>query len=229
MRLSKKGMGSAISVGLLLSAVANTHIGAMDLLEKRECTVGRPSRAPVHTRCVISGGIQGGTIDISIKTPDDKVYALEGPIDGEDGHKFLLEHHPASKGNESDEWQCYRRNDAQLELCIAKLGSGKNPGGDGVNKVGAVSVEHSPQVGRRSETNSPMRRADPRGRVAVQQVILRQRPSQVCDTNIQGDAATIPGSGVPAGVTVFGDSDYSNDDSAKRKHREHSQPNQGRS
>jgi hypothetical protein len=74
-----------------------------------------------------------------------------------------------------------------------------------------------------------MRRADPRARVAVQQVILRQRPSQVCDTNIQGDAATVLGRGVPAGLTVLGHSDYSNDDSAKRKHRDHNQPNQDRS
>ena len=81
----------------------------------------------------------------------------------------------------------------------------------------------------RSETNSPMRRADPRARVAVQQVILRQRPSQVCDTNIQGDAATVLGSGVPAGLTVFGHSDYSNDDCAQRKHHDHNQPKRKRS
>jgi hypothetical protein len=92
----------------------------MDFLERRECSVSRPSRAAVHTRCVISGGIQGGTIDVSIKTPDGKRYALEGPIDGEDGHKFLLEHRPASKGSESGERQCYQRTDARLELCIGK-------------------------------------------------------------------------------------------------------------
>jgi hypothetical protein len=83
------------------------------------------------------------------------------------------------------------------------------------------------KLGRRSETNSPMRRADPRARFAVRQVILRQRPSQVCDTNIQGDAATVLG-GVPAGLTVFGHSDSSNDDKAKRKYHARNQPNQGR-
>jgi hypothetical protein len=133
----------AIAVGLFLSAAASVQVAAMDFLKGQECTMSRPSRALVHTRCVISGGIQGGTIDVSIKTPDDKVYALEGPIDGEEGHKFLLEHHPASKGIESDEWQCYRRNDAQLELCIAKLGSGKNPSSDGVNKVDLVGKQAS--------------------------------------------------------------------------------------
>ena len=73
-----------------------------------------------------------------------------------------------------------------------------------------------------------MRRADPRVRSAVQQVILRQRPSQVCDTNIQSDAVTVLGSGVPAGLTVFGHSDSSNDDKAKRKYHDRDQPNQGR-
>ena len=38
---------------------------------------------------------------------------------------------------------------------------------------------------------------------------LRQRPSQVCDTNIQGDSATILRGGVRAGPTVFGHSDDS--------------------
>jgi hypothetical protein len=117
--LSTKEVGTAISVGILL-VVASIQVHGMDLLEKRECTVVRPSHAPVHTRCVISGGVQGGTIDVSIKTPDGKRYALEGPIDGEDGHKFLLEHHPASKGSESDEQQCYQQTDASFEICIGK-------------------------------------------------------------------------------------------------------------
>jgi hypothetical protein len=60
-------------------------------------------------------------------------------------------------------------------------------------------------------------------------LVLRQRPSQACDTNIQGDTATVLGSGGRADLTVFGHSDCSNEDSAKRKHRDHNQPNQGRS
>jgi hypothetical protein len=65
--------------------------------------------------------MQGGTIDISIKTRM-KRYALKGPIDGEDGRKFLLEHRPASKGSENGERQCYQQTDAVLELCIGKRG-----------------------------------------------------------------------------------------------------------
>jgi hypothetical protein len=49
-----------------------------------------------------------------------------------------------------------------------------------------------------------------RPRVAVQQVILRQGPSQVCDTNIQGDLAT-----------ALSRSHTSNDDRAKQKQRDH--------
>ena len=121
MRLSSIAVVIAISFGLFLSEAASIRAVAMDFLERRECTIGRPSRAPIHTRCIISGGMQGGVIDVSIKTPDGKRYALEGPIDGEEGHKFLLEHRTASKMSESDELQCYRRTDAQLELCIGRL------------------------------------------------------------------------------------------------------------
>jgi hypothetical protein len=73
-----------------------------------------------------------------------------------------------------------------------------------------------------------------RQRVAVQRGILRQRPSQVCDTNIHGDSATVLRGGVRAVITVFGHSDDSGsflrrsctsaDDRAKQKQREHNQP-----
>jgi hypothetical protein len=69
--LSKIGTHAA-SVAIFLSGTLGIQVAAMDFLEKRECILGRPSRAPVHTRCVISGGMQGGTIDVSIKTPDGK-------------------------------------------------------------------------------------------------------------------------------------------------------------
>jgi hypothetical protein len=63
-------------------------------------------------------------------------------------------------------------------------------------------------------------------------VILRQRPSQVCDTNIQ---RSVLRGGVGAGLTVFGHSDElvtflgtSNQDRAKQKKHDN-QPTQGRS
>ena len=74
---------------------------------------------------------------------------------------------------------------------------------------------------------------------SLRQVILRQRPSQVCDTNIQGDSAFVLRGGVRADLTVFGHSDdsatflsrsdTSNDDRAKQKQRDQNQPTQGRS
>lgn len=65
-------------------------------------------------------------------------------------------------------------------------------------------------------------------RVDVQQVISRQRPPQVCDTNIRGDSVTVLRSGARADFTVFGHSHDSNDDRADRKQRDHDQPNSGR-
>ena len=121
---SKMGAFPVVSVAIFLSGAASTQVAAVDFLEKRECTIGRPSRAPVHTRCVISGGMMNGRIDVGIKTPDGKIFALEGPIDGAagtDGFKYLLENRPARKIDDVGDSQCYRRVDARLELCIGKL------------------------------------------------------------------------------------------------------------
>src|SRR5439155_21095119 len=68
-----------------------------------------------------------------------------------------------------------------------------------------------------------------RTRVAVQQVILWQRSSQVCDTHILGGPTTVLKNGGRADITVFGPSDDSNDDRADQKHRDHNQPSPGRS
>lgn len=124
MWLSKIGTFPVVSAAIFLSAAGTTQVAAMDFLAKRECMIVRPSRAPVHTRCVISGGMMNGRIDVAIKTPDGKIFALEGPIDGAsgtDGFKYLLENRPARKSDDVGDSQCYRRVDARLELCIGKL------------------------------------------------------------------------------------------------------------
>jgi|SRR5271155_3246566 len=77
---------------LLYTIVLISRVYALEFLEKRECTVESLTRPPVHTTCIIDGGMQGGTIDVSVRTPDGEKYALEGPIDGEEGVKFLLQH-----------------------------------------------------------------------------------------------------------------------------------------
>lgn len=124
MRLQKWETFAVASIAIFLLGAASSQVAAVDFLEKRECTIGRPSRAPVHTRCVISGGMSNGRIDVGIKTPDGKTFALEGPIDGAsgtDGYKYLLEGRPARKSDDVGNSQCYRRVDARLELCIGKL------------------------------------------------------------------------------------------------------------
>jgi hypothetical protein len=67
--------------------------------------------------------MQGGTVDVSIRTPDGKTYALEGPIDGEEGHEFLLQKHPATKrdNHNSEDDNCYARKDGRLTICFGDI------------------------------------------------------------------------------------------------------------
>ena len=52
----------------------------MDFMEKRECLIDhRNNHVPVHTTCLIEGGIEGGSIDISAKTPNGMTYLLLDP------------------------------------------------------------------------------------------------------------------------------------------------------
>jgi hypothetical protein len=94
------------------------EVHAADFLVARECTVALKNKAPIHTSCIIKGGEQGGIIDVSIRTPDGHIYLLDGPIDGEGGHAFLLQNHPAKKTSpENAAETCYSRNDGILEIC----------------------------------------------------------------------------------------------------------------
>jgi hypothetical protein len=104
-----------IAIAVTCLSIAAAH--AFEFLEKRNCTLTFRGRPALHTTCVIKGGMQGGSIDITIRTPDGKLYALDGPIDGEEGHKFLLQKHPASKTSLGDH-TCYARNDGMLALCL---------------------------------------------------------------------------------------------------------------
>jgi hypothetical protein len=91
---------------------------AYDFLINRECSIAIKGRAPLHTICTIKGGMQGGGLDVSIRTPDGHVYSLEGPIDREGGDKFLLQHHAAKKTSLDDAVEtCYARVDGILEIC----------------------------------------------------------------------------------------------------------------
>jgi hypothetical protein len=91
---------------------------AADFVVNRVCTVAREGKAPIHTACIIKGGEQGGILDVYISIPDGHTYSLDGPIDGEGGHKFLLQNHPAKKTSlENDDETCYSRNDGKLVIC----------------------------------------------------------------------------------------------------------------
>jgi hypothetical protein len=94
------------------------EVHAVDFLAARECTIAPEGKAPVHTTCIIKGGEQGGILDVSIRTPDGHIYLLDGPIDGEGGHKFMLQNHLAKKTSlENAEETCYSRTDGKLEIC----------------------------------------------------------------------------------------------------------------
>ena len=106
----------------ILAAAMLTLIGAQananDYLLKQKCTLSFKGRALLHTTCLIKGGMSDGAIDDSIKTPDGKTYALEGPVDGMDGHKYLLQGHPAKITSiDGGIETCYARNDGALEIC----------------------------------------------------------------------------------------------------------------
>ena len=83
-------------------------------------------------------------------------------------------------------------------------------------------------------TNLPVAPAcDHPKRLQSNKLSLRQRPSQVCDTNIRGNSATVLGGGARPNLIMFGHSDdsatfpsrsdTSNDDQSQQKQRDHNQ------
>ena len=102
---------------VLVLALAASPAGAIDFMTTQECAFIRPGRAPVNTTCIVSGGMQGGTIDICARTPDGDQYAISGPEDGEGGTKFLLQGH-AARSFERGDATCYERLDKRLGLLL---------------------------------------------------------------------------------------------------------------
>jgi hypothetical protein len=63
--------------------------------------------------------MMGGTIDVELKTPDGKRYTLQGPVDGEEGKKYLLQEAPAHHFlRDTEPSTCYQRDDWQLTICL---------------------------------------------------------------------------------------------------------------
>lgn len=108
-------MRSIVCLSLLI--LCSGDAAAFEFLEKRDCTLTFPNRPGLHTTCLVKGGMQGGVIDVSVSTVDGKTYALAGPIDGEEGHQFLLQNKPAKKRSGN----CYARNDGKLEICLESI------------------------------------------------------------------------------------------------------------
>lgn len=109
-------MFKIMTILLLSGSIASTAI-ARDFMFKESCTLAFKGRAPIHTTCLVTGGLQGGSLDVSIRTLDGKTYALEGPVDGEEGKRYLLQNRPAKKTSSNDMETCYARNDGLLEIC----------------------------------------------------------------------------------------------------------------
>jgi hypothetical protein len=103
----------SFAASITIFMITEVPINAMDFLEKRNCTLHFPGGALRQTICIVSGGMQGGVIDLEIEGPGGKKYSLEGPIDGESGQIFLLQGSKAKvKG------RCYNRLDGKLSLCL---------------------------------------------------------------------------------------------------------------
>ena len=54
---------------------------SMDFIEKRQCTIDLPNRALLHTKCVISGGISNGALDIDVRITDGRRFTIFGYLD----------------------------------------------------------------------------------------------------------------------------------------------------
>lgn len=93
---------------------------AMDFLEKRECTVATHGRIPSHMKCIVSGGMSNGSMDVDVKTPDGKTYSLFGYLDRRDG--WTMNNRPATQTSEviREGPLCIRTLDEKIELCIGK-------------------------------------------------------------------------------------------------------------
>ncbi len=95
---------------------------SLDFMQRNECLILREGRAPVHTTCISSGGMQGGDMDIIIETLDRKKYPLSRSLDPKDKEKYIytLQNKPAQFYKDTDGSSCYQRKDKKLGICIGE-------------------------------------------------------------------------------------------------------------
>src|ERR1700682_6430813 len=114
------------------------------------------------------------------------------------------------------DWVSFRYTSTSRSTTFSQLENADSPGGIGTILVsflkdGLISASVSCSTKHADLLHS----CEDQIALCCPQVILRQRPSQVCDTNIRGDAAAVLGGRVRADLAGFGHGDYLNDDSAK--------------
>ena len=107
--------GACISLAIL---VISNKASAEDFMEKRECTLQAPGRAPVHTRCIVNGGISNGSIDVKVTTPDSASHALFGYLDKRDGGQLDRKAARQTSQTPGEFPICIKSLDGKLELCL---------------------------------------------------------------------------------------------------------------
>lgn len=114
-RLGVKFVAAGLSVVLPIGTAA-----AYEFLEKRECTLQWPARPPVHTTCVVSGGMGQGSIDVSVKTPDGNRYSLFGYLDRVDGWTLNNKRAVQTSHQLGQIPLCVKTADGAFELCLSQ-------------------------------------------------------------------------------------------------------------
>ncbi len=94
----------------------------LDFTHQNACTIRVEGRKPVTTTCVSTGCLKCGKLDVEVKTPDGKVFAITRrphPVNIEED-AYSLQGAPARlrKGTLGEDFVCYQRLDNSLEICI---------------------------------------------------------------------------------------------------------------
>lgn len=94
----------------------------LEFTHQNACSIRVEGRKPITTTCVSTGCLKCGKLDVEVKTPDGKVYAITRsphPVNIEED-TYTLQQGPARlrKGNLGEDSVCYQRLDNALEICI---------------------------------------------------------------------------------------------------------------
>lgn len=108
----------ALAAGIYLSTTLTA--GSVDIQQNRECRVSEHNSDPAEFMCAVTGGMQGGTVDLGISLPDGRTFSLEGPTDGEDGNTYLLDGRAAASATDEAGMSCYVRTDGKLSICFGE-------------------------------------------------------------------------------------------------------------